>query len=243
MALAGLAALALAGSAGALQAAGTDPLARTAGAIGLVLLPEVLGPGGCAPFTPKDLPVQSLPDRIGRSLLTLHAAPAAPAQPAGGCAPARARVSPQGSRNGPELPTIEASYDQPAAIVLERRQRWYRIALPADSGWIRIEDSRRFIPLTQLLSGGMAYLRRGALLPLAAEPGRPVAGPARTLDEDVPARVVSTRTLDGILWLQVDTRGAQACGTPAVATLAGWVPLHDQRRQGVPSVWFHPRGC
>lgn len=221
----------------------TDPLASTAGVIGLMPLPEVFGADGCAPFTAKDIPVHALPDRIGRSLLTLHAAPArAPSAP-GNCMPRRARVSPPGNRTGPELPTVEIGNEEPAAIVLERRQRWYRIALPADSGWIRVDDNRRFVPITRLLSTRMTYLRSGALLPLPPEPGRASAAAAGPLASDVPVRVVSTRRLDGVLWLQVDTRDAEACGQPAASAISGWLPLLDERRQGVPSVWFRSRGC
>lgn len=225
------------------HATAADPLASTAGVIGLMPLPEVFGSGGCAPFTAKDIPVHALPDRIGRSLLTLHAAPAQDPSPPGGCSPRRARVSPPGSRTGPELPTVEIANEEPAAIVLERRPRWYRIALPTDSGWIRVDDTRRFVPITRLLSTRMTYLRSGALLPLPAEPGRASTAAGRPLASDVPVRVVSTRRLDGVLWLQVDTRDAEGCGRPAPPAISGWLPMLDERRRGVPSVWFWSRGC
>lgn len=225
------------------EAAG-DPLARTAGVIGILPLPEVFGQGGCAPFVGRDIQVYPQPDRIGRSVLTLHAAPARAAAPAsGGCELLRALVSPAGSRTGPELPTVEGGYEAAAAIVLERRPRWYRIVLPVGSGWIRMDDTRRFIPLTRLFDTRMTYLRSGVLLPLAAEPGAPLTAGARPLAADVPAKVVATRRLDGVLWLQVDTRGAETCGQAAPAPLSGWVPVHDERRRGLPSVWFWSRGC
>jgi hypothetical protein len=47
--------------------------------------------------------------------------------------------------------------------------------------------------------------------PLAAQPGQAPGRDARPLDGDIAARVVSTRRLDGVLWLQVDTRGADVC--------------------------------
>lgn len=89
----------------------------------------------------------------------------------------------------------------------------------------------------------MTYLRSGVLMPLAAEPGAPSTAGARPLATDVSARVVATRRLDGVLWLQVDTRDAEACGRAAAVPLSGWVPIHDERRRGLPSVWFWSRGC
>lgn len=225
------------------HATAADPLASTAGVIGLMPLPEVFGSGGCAPFTAKDIPVHAQPDRIGRSLLTLHATPVPDPSPPGSCSQRRARVSPPGNRAGPELPTVEIGNEEPAAIVLERRPRWYRIALPAGSGWIRVDDTRRFVPITRLLSTRMTYLRSGTLLPLPPEPGRATTEAARPLASDIPVRVVSTRRLDGVLWLQVDTRDAEGCGQPVPPAISGWLPMLDERRQGVPSVWFWSRGC
>ena len=98
-------------------------------------------------------------------------------------------------------PTVEGGYEAVAAIVLERRPRWYRIVLPVGSGWVRLDDTRRFIPLTRLFATRMTYLRSGVLMPLAAEPGAPSTAAARPLATDVPARVVATRRLDGMLWL------------------------------------------
>ncbi|MFO0523020.1 MAG: hypothetical protein ACK515_21735 [bacterium] len=225
------------------QPAQAHPLDRAAGIIGALPLPEVFGPGACAPFVAKELLVHRQPDRIERSRQHIHPARPSAAKAGGECMPVTALVSPAGSRKGSELPTIELSYEQPAAIVLERRPRWYRIALADGSGWVNIDDTRRFIPLTRLLSSKMTYLRGGTPVPLAAQPGQAPGRDARPLDGDIAARVVSTRRLDGVLWLQVDTRGADVCEARPPVSLSGWIPMLDPARGGVPSVWFWSRGC
>ncbi len=219
------------------------PLDRAAGIIGVLPLPEVFGPGSCAAFLPKELLVHRTPDRVERSRQHIHPARIPSPSGSGACEPVRAIVSPTGSRKGVELPTVETGYERPAAIVLERKPRWYRIALAEGSGWIHVEDTRRFIPLTRLLSENMTYLRGGTPVPLAERPGAPPAAGARPLEGDIAAKVVATRRLDGVLWLQVDTRGADACTALPSVAMTGWVPMLDPVRGGVPSVWFRARGC
>lgn len=223
--------------------ASSHPLDRAAGIIGALPLPEVFGPGSCAPFQPKELLVHRLPDRVERSRQHIHPAGAPARAGSAGCEPARAIVSAAGSRKGAELPTVEVGHEQPAAIVLERKPRWYRIALAEGSGWVNIEDTRRFIPLTRLLADNMTYLRGGTQVPLAERPGATPSAGARPLEGDIAARVVATRRLDGVLWLQVDTRGADVCKALPPVALTGWVPMLDPGRGGVPSVWFWSRGC
>jgi hypothetical protein len=223
--------------------ASAHPLDRAGGIIGVLPLPEVFGPGACTPYKPKEVLVYRKPDRIERGGRHIHPARMPAPSPGGGCEPVRALVSPAGSRKGIELPTVEVAYEQPAAIVLERRPRWYRIALAEGSGWINVEDTRRFVPLTRLLSNNMTYLRGGTSVPLAAQPGLPAAAGARPLDGDIAARVLATRRLDGVLWLQVDTRDADVCKARPPVAISGWIPMLDPTRGDVPSVWFWSRGC
>lgn len=234
-----LAAFTLSGS----PVASAHPLERAAGIIGVMPLPEVFGTGSCVAFAPKEVLVHRQPDRIERSRQHIHPAGIPAAAAGGGCEPVRAIVSPAGSRKGVELPTVEIDSEQRAAIVLERRPRWYRIALAEGSGWINIEDTRRFIPLPRLLSGTMTYLRRGTPMPLAARPGAAPAPGGTLLASDTAAKVVASRRLDGVLWFQVDTRGADACAASPPVSLTGWVPMLDPARGNLPSVWYWARGC
>lgn len=236
--------LALGGSAvSGARDARAHALDRAAGIIGVMPLPEVFGAGSCATSTPKELLLHRQPDRIERSRQHIHPARTPVPAAGGGCEAVRAIVSPAGSRKGVELPTVEIAHGQPAAIVLERRPRWYRIALADGSGWINVEDTRRFIPLTRLLSEHTTYLRGGTPVPLAARPGAAPAAGVRPLEGDTAARVVATRRLDGVLWLQVDTRGGEVCAGRAPVALTGWIPMLDATRGGVPAVWFSSRGC
>jgi hypothetical protein len=89
----------------------------------------------------------------------------------------------------------------------------------------------------------MTYLRSGTRVPLAAAPGAALPAGTRPIDRDIAARVVSTRRLDGVLWLQVDTRDADVCKSGPAVALSGWVPMLDPVRGDLPSVWFWSRGC
>lgn len=50
-----------------------------------------------------------------------------------------------------ELPTEEYAYEQRAAIVLDRRERWFKVRLADGSGWLRASSLDRFFPLEDLL--------------------------------------------------------------------------------------------
>ena len=71
----------------------------------------------------------------------------------------RVTLQPSGTIQQEELPTEESGYETLAAVVYERRGRWFRIAVPRGSAWIERANTDDFLPYPQLLARGMAYLR------------------------------------------------------------------------------------
>lgn len=211
--------------------------------IGLLALPEVFGTGACDRFTPEEISVRAAPgsDRVlGLVRLdrpwTYHAA--------GGCEGLRVTVQAPGGQDVGELPTKEHAYEAPAAIVLERRDEWFRIRLDAGTGWVRASDRDEYFPLEDLLADGLTYLSDAAETRLADAPGlEPPRSQPGTLGLGRSVRVVESRTLNGELWLRLEVLSHSPCDSdeePRVVS-RGWMPAHDA--SGEPTVWFYSRGC
>lgn len=187
--------------------------------IGLLELPGVLPPGDAAhPVTPRQLPVYARPVDDAPVATTLR-----------GAAQVLAR---------------EFAYEAPGAVVRERRDGWYRLALASGgSGWVRAADAGRFHSLSELLHDRLSYLGAewdGWVWP---EPGAgyPQA-PRRTEEREQPVRVLETQTISGALWLRVEVLDRSPCDGGVVRVVhAGWVPAYTAG--GQPVAWFHSRGC
>ena len=218
---------------------------RTAGIIGILPLPEVFGSEPCARFEPRDIPIFRSPD-AGRPSGRIYVAKHWIYPKEGGCAGLVVQVSTTESvANDSELPGMEFAYEQPGAIVLRQINSWFEIALEKGTGWVRIKDAGRFLPVEQLLKDSLIYLRKGAPMPQHARPGGPVAQrvPGTHTAVDLPVKLEAFERVAGTLWLQVETLSVNPCtqeNIPA-APVSGWLPFHDAK--GQPSVWFSSRGC
>ena len=218
---------------------------RTAGIIGILPLPEVFGFEPCARFEPRDIPIFRSPtsDRpSGKIYVAKHWT--YPKE--GGCEGLVVHVGNMESvANGDELPTMEFAYEQPGAIVLRQTNSWFEVALSKGTGWVRVKEVGRFLPVEQLLTGSLLYLRKGAPIPLHTRPGDLAAPrvPGTRTAVDLPARLRAFERVAGTLWIQVESLSANPCTEEKlpVAPVSGWLPFHDAR--GQPSVWFSPRGC
>jgi len=218
---------------------------RTAGIIGILPLPEVFGFGPCARFEPQDIPIFRSPatDRpFGKIYVARHWA--FPNE--GGCEGLVVRVSTTDPvANADELPAMEFAYEQPGAIVLRQTKFWFEVALSKGTGWVRVKNIGRFLPVEQLLKDGLLYLRKGAPVPLHARPADPAVPrlPGTRTAVDLPARFLAFKRVAGTLWIQVESLSANPCTEEKLpaAPVAGWLPFHDAK--GQPSVWFSSRGC
>jgi hypothetical protein len=187
--------------------------------IGLLELPGVLPAGeGATPAPPRPLRVYRRPAADAPLLTTVRAAD--------------------------QLQRREYAYEAPGAVVRQRRDGWYRIALAGgDDGWIRAADAGRFLALPELLVARLTYLGPywdGWVWP---DPGAgyPQA-PRRLAGREQPVRVLATERIGDALWLQVEVLDRDPCdGGDARVVHGGWVPAYTAAGELV--AWFHSRGC
>jgi hypothetical protein len=209
--------------------------------VGLLTLPEVLGPAPCVPFTPASIPLHAAPGD-GRPIGAIRVeAPPTPS-PQGGCTAHEVRVERRGAAAQP-LPTREYGYEEAAAIVLDRRGEWYRIRLDGGPAWIRPSRTARYLPLEALLVDRLWHLTSEWDGRLASSPGGALQAAVTAASSDVSARVVTTRRIGDGLWAEVDVLAESPCtavGEPRVVA-RGWLPVHAA--SGDPQVWFYSRGC
>ena len=210
--------------------------------IGLLTLPEVFGNGPCDQYSPRDVTLYAAPegDRAGTIRVvkpwTHHAV--------GGCEGLDVRVQDLAGTHMSPLPVEEYEYEARAAIVLEQRERWFRVRLEAGSAWVHASDRDEFHSLERLLTKTLTYLTRnwdGSLWDRRDAPPR--KGPLPPEEYGPPVRVVRTSTAQGRLWLFIEVLSHSGCeggGEPRVID-RGWTPAHAA--SGLPTVWFSSRGC
>lgn len=144
-----------------------------------------------------------------------------------------------------DVVTLEFTYERKAAVVRERREGWYRVALDdTRSGWVAAEVGV-FHPVAELLVNRLNYLNQhwdGWIWP---EPGAglPVQiAVAKELPRESPVNIVETQILADTLWLRVEVLSSDPCagGTPGIRA-SGWVPAFTPRGKLI--AWFYSRGC
>ena len=221
---------------------------RTAAAaehvVGLLSLPEVFGGGPCATFTPEDVPLYASPNDA-RSVGTIRVDQNWSFAPHGGCEGLEVRVY-LGDRKQ-ELPTLEYDYEMPAAIVLDHRDRWFKIRLRNQPAWVKASVVDRFMPLADLFDEfvGVTAISKSFSGRLTSGPGATTGPILPRVGPNQPVRVIEIRESLGRAWVQLEVLSNSACtagkdGPPEVIA-TGWLPLHDT--DGEPTVWFSSRGC
>jgi hypothetical protein len=212
--------------------------------IGLLSLPEVYGARMCAPFEPGHVALHAAPGD-GKPIGFIRVDQNWSFAPHGGCEGLKVSVH-QGTARG-ELPTLEFDYEMPGAIVLEQRERWFKVRLSSGSAWVEGAASNRFMPLPELFEEfvGVTAVTNAISGQLVAAPGRPAEPTSPRVRALQPARVIEIRTLFGQSWVQVELMNHSIClaaehGPPDVIG-TGWMPLHASN--GEPTIWFSSRGC
>jgi hypothetical protein len=209
--------------------------------IGLLALPEVFGGGPCDRFTPRPLELRATPQGpvVGTVLVvkpwTHHSN--------GGCEGLEVGVRAPRAATVQQLPTMEYAYEEPGAVVLERRGKWFRVRLSDGSAWLEASAQDEFYGLEQLFEDSLTYLTEAWSGQVAASPGsagRPAKLPRRAADQPVRVRRAS-REKEG-LWFFVDimSHACEGDGEPTVVD-QGWVPAYG--KADAPTIWFHSRGC
>ncbi|MBI4517663.1 MAG: hypothetical protein HY699_17800 [Deltaproteobacteria bacterium] len=146
-----------------------------------------------------------------------------------------------------DIITRELDYERKAAVVLEQRAAWYRIALPHDrSGWLSARLAGPFHPFAELIVNRLSYLTAhwdGWIWPDPGA-GNPVNANVKQSEgrHEYPVNVRGTQDLAGTLWLQVEILSASPCegGSPKTV-ISGWVPAYSP--EGKLTAWFYSRGC
>lgn len=147
-----------------------------------------------------------------------------------------------------ELPFLEYGYERPGAIVLERREGWYRIALQSGSAWVSSDDAGAFHGVASLYAENLSYLSVDWDGRLYATPDpsaksrwlRPVW--RRHLGGEIPVNVTETRVVAGMLWLRLAITWPSPCSGDDSSVLAsGWVPARSAAK--TMNAWYFSRGC
>ena len=146
------------------------------------------------------------------------------------------------------FPTLESGYEIAAAIVYERRGRWFRIALTGGSAWISRNDPKDFLPYPEILHERLAYVQQGWDGALRQTPGLsgkltplPVGWSAQ-LDQTIGITYLGSRSIGKELWIHVQLMTEQCSRTvEGVAVITGWIAAYRSNRS--PSAWFSSRGC
>jgi hypothetical protein len=225
-------------AAAAATPASADPRAHV---IGLLALPRVYGTEPCQRFKPEPVVVHASADGA-RVLGEIRTTSPWRFPPEGGCEGLRVDFVPVDGAPA-ELPAQEFAYEQPAALVLEARENRYRVRLPAGDGWVEAAPYDEYVPLLAMLRQDLEMFTGAA--ELRAAPQADSATTWRGAPSCTVPRVRDVDTAGERPWIEVELVRDDCCADDAAATPAlgtrGWLPLY--REDGVPTVWFVPRGC
>ncbi len=220
---------------------GRAAAARQDKLIGLLSLPEVFGAGACDKFTPAAVPLYATPDP-GPIVASIRVDQYWTFLDVGGCEGLKVNVHSSDRQGIQPLPMMEYTYEAPAAVVLERRGRWFRVRLTDGAAWLHASDRAEYFSLERLLTDRLTYLSDGWDGRLARSPGES-GEELRGVRPDLPVQVFGFRQHDGELWVEVAVLSNSICESneePRVSA-RGWLPAHA--RSGEPAVWFYSRGC
>ena len=207
-------------------------------------LPEVFGARQCAPFDPEEIALHASP-KDAKPIAFIRVDQNWSFAPHGGCEGLKVSVH-QGAQRR-ELPTLEFDYEMPGAIVLEQRDRWFKVRLASGSGWIDASPVDRFMPLSELFEEfvGVTAIAKSYSGRLVMAPGRPVDQSSPRVTGSQPARVIEVRYVFGQAWVQVELFDHSICTAanngPPETVATGWMPMHMP--DGEPTIWFSSRGC
>jgi len=217
--------------------------------VGLLALPEVFGDGPCHDFEPGELSLHPEPG-ADAVLATVRVDERWTFHERGGCGGLSVGVHDAATGEVVRLPTMEFGYEQPGAIVLERREGWFRIRHGEGSAWVRPSERAEFHSLAVLLIDALAYMTDAWDGPLAPEPGRgALAAELDRVGSDpthwgrMSVEVDEVRSVGEELWVAVRVFSHSVCeGREEPRQVAsGWLPAHAP--SGELTVWFYSRGC
>jgi hypothetical protein len=208
--------------------------------IGLLALPAIWGGSICDPFTPLPVALRSAPR--GRSVASVVVVTPMTYYAHGGCEGLEVGVQVPGAAAHQRLPTKEYAYEQPGAIVLERRDNWYRVRLSSGSAWLESSATEGFYSLERLFEDRLTYLTDAWNGRVAASPGtsdRPAKIPS--VAPNKPIRVRQAAAGPNGSWFLVDILSSQCEGVDPTVVDQGWVPAYGTGDET--TIWIYSRGC
>lgn len=210
--------------------------------MGLLTLPQIYGNSPEQKYTPRDVPLYAAPQA---SAPIAHLRVKKIVRYGGDAFTVRIYDVGGSERGGPDddsggIPNEEYEYEQPAAIVLEKKGDWHRIRLNDGSGWVRAEPENRFLSLEELL-GKAPYIQTWDGFIWDAQGG--TARPLPLARDGIDVRILAKRIRDGRLWFQIEIPEKTSCddAPTGVKKTTGWVPAYA--KDGKPTLWFMARGC
>jgi hypothetical protein len=148
-----------------------------------------------------------------------------------------------------EFPSLESGYEIPAAIVFERRGRWFRIRLKTGSAWIQHAAPEDFQSYPDMLRKHLPFTLQGWDGTLRATPGvsgkvTPLSsGWKALLDRQLSVEYLGSRRVGNELWVHICLAKNAPCDFTyeGVTDVDGWIPAYQSN--GSPALWFSSRGC
>jgi hypothetical protein len=208
--------------------------------VGLLTLPEVFGDGPCHEFTPEEVPLyREVGSEQAFGVIRVDRSWTFPDE--GGCDGLIVSVHTGEGRWVSPLPTEELDYEAPAAVVLEERNRWFKLRLSDGVGWVQASEKCSYVPLEELLFHRLTYITEGSDAYLLSRPGG-ANGVAKASSGDS-VHVVEVATVENQLWIHVQVMSHSVCSSADEPTVVsqGWMQAHGAT--GKPAVWFSSRGC
>ncbi len=143
------------------------------------------------------------------------------------------------------------SYEAGAAVVYGRSDGWLRVKLrgqPVDSGWIKQNSDRRFLPLNEILPDRLAYLNSawdGMVYSSLAPTGSAYLSPffdRESGEPETPVVIYQVQETASGAWVQLAFHLSHPCesGEGGVSEKV-WVPAYNSL--GQLTTWFWSRGC
>jgi hypothetical protein len=209
--------------------------------LGVLTLPEVFGTDPCEKFTPTEIPLYAAPD-VSSMVGSIRVDQYWTFHDVGGCEGLTVNVHQSDGRAVRALPVKEHDYEQPGAIVLEQRGRWFKVRLAGGAAWLHASPRAEYLSLERLLADSLAYLTDHWDGRLAKSPDMP------TVEVPSPGAAPSVHIIGfqeprGQLWVHVSVLSHSPCTSaeePRVVA-QGWLPAHAV--SGEPAIWFYSRGC
>jgi hypothetical protein len=212
--------------------------------VGLLDLPAIFGKTRCEPFAPSPVLLHAQPQ--GHTVGALVVLTPWTREPNGGCFGLTVGVQQGPSARVEPLHTMEHSYEEPGAVVLEKHGSWYRVKLGrgSASAWLESSAADGFYDLPRLFEGRLTYLTQAWDRRVFASPGRRARAaklPPLSDGGNVPIRVRQVSKDARGLWFLIDIMSGDCGGNEPSILDRGWVPAYGKSADT--TIWFYSRGC